>query len=302
MKRDTAVSVNRFIDPSVLARLSNVQLVAKTVVEGFLTGLHRSPLHGFSVEFAEFRQYTPGDDIRGIDWNVFARTDRYFIKKYQGETNTAVHYMLDVSGSMGYASGRLTKLEYACYLVASLAYLAVLQRDAVGLMTFDDKTLDYLPARTRAGHLMSFFQILQKSRPSQRTDFNKPLDHLAQLIRRKGVVVFVSDFYCDARDTMRKIQFFRYRGNDVILFHVLDPFEIEFPFDKIAVLEDMETRRDLLVLPKTTREEYLKLFGEHLETIKKLSSESNLDYQLLNTREPLDVALARYLTVRQKTK
>lgn len=295
-------NLNQWIDPAVLARLSNLQLIAKTVVEGFLTGLHRSPFHGFSVEFAEFRQYTPGDDIRGIDWNVFARTDRYYIKKYEGETNASVHFLLDVSGSMGYASGRLTKLEYAAYLVASLAYFASLQRDAVGLMTFDEKTVEYLPARTRAGHLLSLFRILENSRPSQSTDFKKPLEHLAQLVRRKGVVVFISDFYCDLQEMMRQVQFFRFRGNDVILFHVLDPFEIEFPFDKIAVLEDMETRRDLLVLPRVSRDEYLRRFGEHLETLKKLCHQSDLDYQLLDTSQPLDVALARYLHLRQQTK
>ena len=213
----------QFLDPAVIARLGTLELKARTIVEGFLSGLHRSPFKGFSVEFAEYRQYIHGDDLATIDWKVYARSDRYYIKKFEEETNLDCHLMLDVSGSMGYGSKGLTKLEYGSCLAASIAYLMNRQRDAVGLIAFDDRIVDMLPASARPGHLRALLVSLDRLRAGKETDVSKPLHQLADSLGKRGIVVLISDLLDDPEAVLRGLKHVQFRGTDVIVFHVLDP-------------------------------------------------------------------------------
>ncbi|MBI3939952.1 MAG: DUF58 domain-containing protein [Acidobacteria bacterium] len=289
-----------FIDPLVLQKLSSLQLVAKVVVQGFVSGLHRSPYHGFSVDFAEYREYNEGDDLRNIDWNVFARTDRYYIKKYQGETNTALHFLLDVSGSMHYGSGNVHKLDYARFLVASLGYFAYRQKDAIGLYLFDDAMREFLPPRLRRTHMNRFLTTLERVSHSGSTGWQQPLEKIAQLVTRRGIVLIVSDFYSDLEDLFRGIRVLQSRGHDAILFQILDPYELEFPFDGLTLLEDVETRDRVMVAPQASRRHYLEAFTRHQETLRSEAAASGADWMLLRTDRPLDEALLHYLTVRHR--
>jgi uncharacterized protein (DUF58 family) len=302
-----ATSEQRFLDPRVLSRLSNLQLVAKTVVEGFLIGLHRSPYYGVSIDFAEYRPYSPGDDPRSIDWNVFARTDRYYLKKYHGETNAEVHIILDASASMGYKSGNrnataLSKFEYGCFLAASLAYFAIHQRDAVGLLLFDTDIQDRIPARTRRGQLSSILHTLDRARPGKGTDFTGPLRKAMQFLRRRGIVILISDFYEAPDAVMRSVRGLQFGGNDLILFHILDPGEIEFRVDAPVQLEDMETAERLEVIPEYVAQQYQRLLQEHLQTLQHECRSSRIDYTMLDTSRPLDHALFAFLSARQRSR
>src|SRR5512145_140484 len=221
----------RFLDPATLAHLGSLELKARTVVEGFLSGLHRSPFKGFSVEFAEYRQYLPGDDLSTIDWKVYARSDRYYVKKFEEETNLDCHLLLDVSASMGYASSGISKLRYGSMLAACLAYLMNRQRDAVALTTFDDAITAMLPASARPGHLRSILVTLDTLALGQRTDVSKPLHLLADGIRKRGLVVLISDLLDEPERVIDGLRHFRFRGSDVIVFHLLDPAELTFPFE-----------------------------------------------------------------------
>jgi uncharacterized protein (DUF58 family) len=274
--------------------------VAKVVVEGFVTGMHRSPYHGFSVDFAEYREYSVGDDLRNIDWNVVARSDRYYVKKYQGEPNTAIHFVFDTSRSMHYGSGEITKLEYARFLVASLGYFAFRQKDAVGLYLFDEDIVDLLPPRLRRMHLNRFLTMLANISEGGKTGWQQPLERLAQLIVRRGIIVVVSDFYSDLEDLFKGIKLLRGRGHDAILFQILDPYELEFPFDRIALLEDAETKGRTLVVPQASRKQYLEGFGKHQEKLRENTAAAGADLMMIRTDRPLDEALLHYLTVRQK--
>ena len=289
-----------FIDPLVLQKLSSLQLVAKVVVQGFVTGLHRSPYHGFSVDFAEYREYSEGDDLRNIDWNVFARTDRYYVKKYEGETNTALHFLLDMSGSMRYRSGKISKLDYARFLTASLGYFAFRQKDAIGLYLFDDAIRQFLPPRLRRTHMNRFLTILENAGQGGATDWRQPLERIAQLVTRRGIVIIVSDFYSDLTELFRGVRMLQSRGHDAILFQVLDPYELEFPFDNLTLLEDTETREKVLVVPQVSRKAYLESFKQHQELLREQAAASGADCMLLRTDRPLDEALLNYLTVRHR--
>ncbi|MEW5978091.1 MAG: DUF58 domain-containing protein [Acidobacteriota bacterium] len=294
-------SVARFLDPAILARIRNLELVARTVVEGFISGLHQSPYLGFSVDFAEYRQYMPGDDIRRIDWKVYARSDRFYVKEYEGETNTNVYLLLDISASMGYRSAVVSKIEYASFLAASLAYFAQRQKDSVGLVTFADRLVDKLPARCRLDHMNSLLQILNKVNPSSKTEFKRPLEALAETFRRRGIVVLISDLYAPLQDVLRSLRQFRHRGNDLAVFHVLDPQERQFRFSKVFRMEDMETRREVVMVPDIVREDYLRQLNQHIEAIKKECGILAVDYVQLDTSQPLDHALYAYLSTRQKS-
>jgi uncharacterized protein (DUF58 family) len=300
----TATETQRFLDPKVLARLSNLQLVAKTVVEGFLIGLHRSPYYGVSIDFAEYRPYSPGDDPRSIDWNVFARTDRYYLKKYHGDTNAEVHLILDASASMGYKSGtrktELSKFEYGCFLAASLAYLAIHQRDAAGLLLFDTDIQDHIPARTRRGQLPYLLHMLDRARPGRGTDFAAPLRKTMQFLRRRGIVILISDFYETPDVVMRAVRGLQFGGNDLILFHILDPGEIEFPVDRPVQLEDLETAERLEVIPEYMARQYQQLLQEHVQKLQHECRSSRIDYTMLDTSRPLDYALFAYLSARAR--
>ena len=288
------------LSPATLARLGSLELKARTIVEGFLTGLHRSPFKGFSVEFAEYRQYFHGDDLATLDWKVFARTDRYFIKKYEEETNLDCHILLDVSASMGYGSGDVTKLQYASYLAAALSYLMHRQRDAVGLITFDDAIRKMLAPSARGGQLSALLATLDRLVLGKRTNVAKPLNDLAEAIHKRGLVVLISDLLDEPERVLEGLKHFRYRGTEVIVFHVLDPAELRFPFEQTARFRDVETRDEVLAVPAAVREDYLKALGDLQERYRRELRLARIDYVLLDTSIPLDAALMAYLMTRRR--
>jgi uncharacterized protein (DUF58 family) len=291
--------LQRYLDPAVLAGISGLDLVAKTVVDGFIAGLHRSPDYGFSQEFAEYRAYTPGDDLRYVDWNVFARTERCYLKKYRGETNTQLTILLDTSASMGYGSHGVNKLDYARYLAASLCYMANHQRDAAGLIVFDDEVRDYVAPSTRQGQLSRLLHAIEKAEPRLRTDFVKPFIHFQKFLRRRGLVAVISDYYEEPEKVVRTMQPLAFRGSELMLFHVLDPQELNPAFRQPVLLVDMETSGSLEVSPEYARTEYRSKIEAHIEGLRGEAQRSGMDYFLLNTSRPLDEALREYLGVRQ---
>jgi uncharacterized protein (DUF58 family) len=285
----------------VLASLSGLDLVAKTVVDGFVSGLHRSPAFGFSQEFAEYRAYTPGDDLRYVDWNVFARTDRCYLKRYRGETNTLLTVLLDASNSMNYSSHSVSKMQYARFTAAALFYLTTqTQRDAAGLIVFDDELRDYIRPSTRHGQLFRLLAGLEHAEPRARTDFAKPIDHFQQFLRRRGIVVIISDFYELPDRVVRALEPLRFRGNEVVLFHLLDPKEIRPEIRQPTTLIDLETDETLEVSPEYVQNDYSRRIDAHLETLRDRARGSGMDYCLLTTDRPLDAALREYLGVRQR--
>jgi len=292
--------LQRFLDPGVLASISSLDLLAKTVVDGFVAGLHRSPDFGFSSEFAEYRAYTPGDDLRHVDWNVFARTERAYLKRYRGETNSFLTVLLDASNSMKYASHQVSKMDYARFTAASLFYLAInSQRDAAGLIVFDDEVRHYVRPSTRQGQLFRLLGALEHAEPGARTDFAKPLLHFQNFLRRRGLVVIISDFYEPPERIVGTVEPLRFHGNEVVLFHILDPKEIRPELGEPAVLVDMETQEHLEVTPEYARNEYCGKMDAHIESLRDRARASGMDYFLLVTDRPLDSALREYLTIRQ---
>jgi uncharacterized protein (DUF58 family) len=290
----------RYLDPAVIARLGTIDLKARTIVEGFLTGLHRSPYKGFSVEFAEYRQYIPGDDLTTLDWKVYARSDRHFVKKYEEETNLTCHLLLDVSGSMAYGSGGITKLQYGSYLTAALAYLMHRQRDSFGLIAFDDSISALLPASARSGHLRAVLLALERLKIGARTDVAKPLHDLAAAVRKRGLVVLVSDLLDDPARVLDGLKHFRYRGTDVIVFHVLDPYELQFPFEQAARFRDMETADEVMAVPRSVRKGYIERMEGLIATYKRELGLVGIDYCLLDTSKPLELGLMAYLMTRRR--
>src|ERR1700730_7411863 len=268
----------QFLDPAVIARLGTLELKARTIVEGFLSGLHRSPFKGFSVEFAEYRQYIHGDDLATIDWKVYARSDRYYIKKFEEETNLDCHLMLDVSGSMGCGSKGLTKLEYGSCLAASIAYLMNRQRDAVGLIAFDDRIVDMLPASARPGHLRALLVLLDRLCARKETNVSKPLHQLADSLSKRGIVVLISDLLDDPEAVIRGLKHVQFRGTDVIVFHLLDPDEIDFPFEPATRFEDLETTEEIMAVPSLVREHYLRQIGGLIDRYRRELGVTGIDY------------------------
>ncbi len=294
------MSVQRFLDPTVLASISSLDLVAKTVVEGFVAGLHRSPDFGFSQEFAEYRAYSPGDDLRHVDWNVFARTERAYLKRYRGETNTLVTVLLDASNSMNFTSHRVTKMNYARFVAASIFYLANhAQRDAVGLLVFDDEVRLYIRPSARQGQLHRLLAGLEHAEPRARTDFSKPLEHFQSFLRRRGMVIVISDFYEPPEKIIRTIEPLHFHGNEVVLFHILDPQEIRPEMGSPMLLIDLETEEHIEVTPEYARNEYRAKMNAHLEDLRDRAKAAGFDYFLIPTNKPLDEALREYLTIRQ---
>jgi uncharacterized protein (DUF58 family) len=290
----------RYLDPAIVARLGTIDLKARTIVEGFLTGLHRSPYKGFSVEFAEYRQYIPGDDLATLDWKVYARSDRHFVKKFEEETNLTCHLLLDVSGSMAYGSGGITKLQYGSYLTGALAYLMHRQRDSFGLIAFDDSISALLPASARSGHLRAVLLALERLKIGARTDVAKPLHDLAAAVRKRGLVVLVSDLLDDPARVLDGLKHFRYRGTDVIVFHILDPYELEFPFEQAARFRDMETADEVMAVPRSVRRDYMDRMQELIGTYKRELGLVGIDYCLLDTSKPLELGLMSYLMTRRR--
>jgi uncharacterized protein (DUF58 family) len=291
----------RFLDPDVLTAISGLELIAKTVVDGFVAGLHRSPDFGFSQEFAEYRAYSPGDDLRHVDWNVFARTERAYLKRYRGETNTLLTVLLDASQSMEYASHAVSKMNYARYVAASLFYLAIHnQRDAAGLIVFDDAVRNYVRPSTRQGQLARLMSGLEQAEPRARTDFTKPMVHFQEFLKRRGLVVIISDFYESPERIVRTIEPLRFHGNEVVLFHVLDPHELAPTFRDAAVLIDLETNQQMEITPDYAKREYREKMNAHLAELRTRSRGAGLDYFLLSTGRPLDEALREYLMIRHR--
>jgi uncharacterized protein (DUF58 family) len=291
--------MQRFLDPAVLAGLSGLDLVAQTVVDGFVAGLHRSPDFGFSQEFAEYRAYNPGDDLRHVDWNVFARTERMYLKRYRGETNCQVTILLDASRSMKFGSHRIDKLEYTRFLAASLAYMAGLQRDAAGLIVFDDEVRNFVPPSTRQGQLARLLHAIDKVEPGVRTNYSRPFAHLREFLHRRGLIVVLSDFWEQPEEIIKTIAPLRYHGNELVLFHILDPEEIRPKLRDPVLLEDMESGATLEVSPDYTAHEYPGKIDAHLEDIRTRAQGAGLDYFLIDTSRPLDNALREYLAIRK---
>jgi uncharacterized protein (DUF58 family) len=293
-----AGSGTQFLDPAVLGRIGNLQLLAKTVVDGFLTGLHRSPYLGFSIDFAEHRAYMPGDDIRRIDWRLFARTDRHYIKLFEADTNANFVVLLDVSASMSYGSHTLTKLDYARYLAACLTFFSSQQRDRVGLVTFDREIVEWV--RPSMKHLDTVLHVLDRATAGRRGSLAQPLLQVTELLGRKGILVLISDFYEDPDQVIAAVAPLRARGHDVIVFHVMDPMELEFSFEDASGFEDLETAEQIPVIPTKLREDYKKLVAAHLAALRDRFTGNRIDYTLLDTSKPLDIALFQYLLARER--
>jgi uncharacterized protein (DUF58 family) len=291
--------MQRFLDPQILAGIANLELTAKTVVDGFISGLHRSPDFGFSQEFAEYRPYVPGDDLRYVDWNVYARADRLYLKRYRGETNTRVTILLDRSASMQFRSTGVSKIDYARFLAASLAYLAHKQRDAVGFIGFDDEVRDYVEPSSRQGTWLKVLHGIDHAEPGHRTDFAKPFFLFQEMLRRRGIVLVLSDFFAPPAEIIRTVSPLRHRGNDVILFHILDPAEVRPTLEGPRILIDLETGQELEVSPEFAASSYPAKIDAHLEAMRSQAEGAGVSYHLLETGRPLDAALREYLTVRQ---
>jgi uncharacterized protein (DUF58 family) len=289
----------RFLDPHVLASISGLELIAKTVVQGFVSGLHRSPDFGFSQEFAEYRAYTEGDDLRHVDWNVFARSERMYLKRYRGETNTQLTILLDASASMAYGSHKVNKLDYARYLTASIAYLSRQQRDGTGFIVFDDEIRHYVPPSGRAGQFSRILHAIEKAEPGKRTDFAKPFFHCQNFLHRKGILVVVSDFYEDPELVVKTMEPMRFHGNEIVLFHVLDPQEIRPSIKDPALVLDMETGETMEVTPDYVKTEYAAKIDAHITGLRERAQRSGIDCVLIDTSKPLDDALRSYLLLRQ---
>jgi uncharacterized protein (DUF58 family) len=284
--------------PEVLARIDNLELLARKVVEGFLNGIHRSIYLGLSLDFAEHRPYMPGDDIRRMDWRLYGRTDRHYIKLFEAETNANFVVLLDVSRSMSYGSHSVTKLDYARYLAACLTYFSRQQRDRVGLITFDDDVVDYIPPSAR--NLDLCLHTLHRAKAGRPGELRKPLLKAIESLRRKGILVLISDFYEDTEQVVEAVRLLQSPGHDVIVFHLLDPDELEFPFEGPSNFQDMETGEELPLVPGKLREGYKELLGAHTAELQDRFTAGQVDYAVLDTSKPLDHALFHLLLHREK--
>ncbi|MEE8451204.1 MAG: DUF58 domain-containing protein [Thermoguttaceae bacterium] len=290
-----------YLEPQALARVKNLAVVARGVVEGAISGLHASPYKGFSVEFAEHREYTPGDDPRHLDYRMLARTDRLYIKQYEEETNMRVQILLDTSGSMGYRhESGLTKLQYASYLTAILSYLMTRQKDAVGLTTFDTDIRIDMPARSSPRHFNDMMQRLESLDPGGGTDVAETLHRLANRFKRRCLIVLISDLYGDPDEILRALHHFRHRRHEVILFHVFDKAEIEFPFRETVAFHDLETNERIQIDPAYVRDEYLRQIEAFIESFRRTCSEARIDYVMTDTSVPYDFMLSKYIAKRNR--
>jgi len=288
-----------YFDPKVLAGISNLYLRARWVVEGLMSGLHRSRAKGFSVEFEEHREYSPGDEIRRIDWKALGKFDRYFIKEYEDETNLRAYLLLDASASMNYASDGITKFDYACTLTASLAYLILKQQDAAGLVTFSNRIEAFVPPRAKRDYLTQILHALENHGPGGETNVGKILDDIAGQIKRRGLIVLVSDLLDERADILKGLRQFRFKGNDVIVFHLLDPAELDLPFEGNILFEDLEAATlQVITDPRAIRATYQQVVQEFIAETRKQCHDNAIDYQLISTATPLDQALASYLSWR----
>ncbi len=289
----------RYLEPSALARMKNLQMVARGVVEGFITGLHASPYKGFSVEFAEHREYTAGDDPRHLDYKMLARTDRLYVKQYEEETNMRVQILLDTSGSMAYRyEEKISKFDYGAYLTAVLSYLMLKQQDSVGLTTFDDAIRLDMPARSSPRHFNEMMRRLETVEPGRETDVAQILHKLANRFKKRCLIVLVSDLYDDPDAVMRALHHFRHRRHEVIVFHVFDKAEIDFPFREVTSFYDLETNERLQIDPVYVRDAYREQIEAFIETYRRACAETRIDYVMTDTSVPYDFMLSRYVAKR----
>jgi len=285
----------RHIDRTAVARISRLELRARQAVEGYYSGIHKSPYHGFNVEFAEFREYSPGDDPRYIDWRVLARTDRFFIKQFEAETNLSCYILLDTSGSMDFSTTRQSRLDYGAALAASLALLMLHQGDQAGLVAFDRAVRTFIPPRGNARHFSAIIQALETIKPGADTDIAAVLHEIAERIRRRSMVIVISDFFDNVEALLNGLQHFRHRRHEVIALHLLDDAELEFPFDRVTLFEGIERGEEVVVDPRLMAESYRARFGQFLERLRKGCTEKNIDYQRMLLSDPFDHALTAYL-------
>jgi uncharacterized protein (DUF58 family) len=294
----TPVPGARFVDPTVLARISGLDLLARNVVDGFINGLHRSPYFGASVDFAEHRGYVPGDDIRRVDWRLFARTDRFYVKEYEADSNANFAVLLDVSRSMRFGTRGISKLDYAKYLAACLTYLAHRQRDRVGIVTFDEEVIEHVPCSAK--HLDLVLFALDRAEARRPGRLGAPLQRMAEHFGRRGILIVISDLYEEPDAVLEAIKPLRFRGNDLIVFHVLDPAELTFGFADASSFEDLETGEQLPIVPEALGDRYRALMREHIEALSAKCAELRIDYALFDTSKPLDHALFSYLSTRER--
>jgi uncharacterized protein (DUF58 family) len=296
-----AASATRFLDPKTILAIRNLELRSRVIVEGFILGLHRSPFHGFSVEFSEYRQYTPGDDVRYIDWKLFGRSDRYYLKKFEDETNLRCYFLVDLSRSMSFASetmGGKTKADYAITVAASLSYFLSKQGDATGMLSFDSGIRDYMPARNRPGHLHQMMLTLDKPASGKETNIGAPLRRIAELVNKRGLMVLISDLlspYQTFADSLTQLRAF---GHEVVVFQILDPAEIDFNYTSSSQFEDLETGSTIYIDPEKIRADYKTGFNAHQQRIHELCVHQGITHQILRTDQPLELALFHFLTSR----
>jgi len=288
----------RYFDPRILSRLGNLDLIAREVVEGYITGLHKSPYHAFAVEFAQHREYVPGDEIKHVDWKVYARSDRYYIKQYEEETNLRSYFLLDTSESMRYTSNGVSKLQYGCFIVASLTYLLLKQQDSAGLALFDNQIRRFIPAKASPAHLRVILHELDRITPQAKTRMDAIFHELAERIARRGLIVIVSDLFDDPEHILLGLRHFRHKRHEVIVFHIMDEAELTFPFRDSAMFEGLEDLGEILTEPRAIRRAYLDQVEAFVHKLKFGCRAHHVDYVQLSTSQPLDIALSAYLAGR----
>ena len=288
------------IDPRTLMRIKSLQIRARVAVEGFIKGIHRSPYHGFSVEFSEYREYSPGDDPRYLDWRLYARSDRYYVKRFEDETNLRCNLVVDTSRSMGYRSGSYSKSDYARTAAATIAYFLASQRDAVGLLLFEDRITDYLPARYRPGHLRRLMAALDREPQGRSTDLIAPLEQIAATVRKRGLIVLISDLLAPADSLQARLGYLRSRGHDVVVLRVLDPAEVNFTFAAPAMFQDVESGSEVYIDPAVAREGYLRKFAVHARELERACVDLGIEYESITTDRPLELVLFDLLKARMR--
>ncbi len=293
-------SYRRYLLPEVIAKIKGLDLKARLVCEGFLSGLHRSPFKGFSVEFSEYRPYILGDDLKRIDWKVFSRLDRFYVREYEAETNLRAYILLDASGSMSYSSNLLSKFEYASYLAASLAYLLLKQRDSVGLITFTTKIESFIPPRESSSHLYNILSVIDRTKPEGETNLSETFTQLSQRIKRRGLIIILSDLFDDKEKVLKSIQLFRYKKHEVLVFQILDKAEREFLFSQPLIFKDLETGKEMALDARLVKREYKNLLEGFIKDFKQRLASVNIDYNLVTTDTTFDKALFSYLEKRSR--
>ncbi len=293
-----AENIQKFLDSKVLNKITRLDLKARHIVEGFVSGMHKSPYHGFSVEFAEHREYTPGYDLKHLDWKVFGRSDRLYIKEYELETNLRSHILLDTSESMDYKSGETSKLELACYIAASMSYMILKQQDSVGITCFDKEVKNFIPASSSMGHMRPILNVLGSTRAEKKTEVGNVFHTMAERLRKRGLVIIISDLFDEPEKILKGLQHFRHRRHDVIIFHVYDEYELTFPFQRMTLFEGMEEYPKLLVDPRSLRNAYLDEVEKFNGRIRRGCTQQMIDYAMISTDKQLDVELTKFLAQR----